>query len=216
MSQDKHSEILDFLQTLSHMEGLSPEDLKEMATYLAVDGDVDVQALLGEVHPDGEQAAEDAKILSEKENLKEEEITDLRTLISKANLPGKVKLAMFGNATCRAILITSGNKLIQLCVLKNPKIQEREIEAYSKNPNISGAVLRAISGNRQWIRSYEIKKNLVCNPKTPQDISLKWMRFLHESEIKSISRSKNIPGAVVTQARKIVQAEEMRKSGGKH
>lgn len=208
---EKHEEILDFLTTLSHMEGLSHDDLKEMASYLAVDGDLDVKKLLGEDDGHSETAAEEAKMLSEKENLKEEEIHDIRTLIQKANLPGKVKLAMFGNATCRAILITNGNKLIQLCVLKNPKIQEREIETYSKNPNISSTVLRAIAGNRQWMRSYEIKRNLVCNPKTPQDVSLKWMRFLQFADIKNIARSKNIPGSIVTQARKIVQASEMKK-----
>lgn len=135
----------------------------------------------------------------------EEEITDLRTLIGKMKVGKKIKMAMFGNSTCRSLLIYDPLKIIQLAVLKNPKLQEGEVEAFCKNKNTSQTVLREVFGDKKWFKGYATKLAICHNPKCPPDISTRILSFLHKSDVKDIARSKNLPSALVTIARKLVE-----------
>jgi hypothetical protein len=136
------------------------------------------------------------------------EDTDIRTKISKMTLPQKLKLALFGNGVVRGLLVRDSNKLIQLAVLKNPRIQLPEIEEFAKSSHLSEAVLRVIANTDSWMKSYRVKHNLVMNPKAPIDISLKWLKFLNHSDVRAIARSKNVPQVLATAARKKVASEE--------
>jgi len=64
---------------------------------------------------------------------------------------------------------------------------------------------------KEWMRYYSVKYNLVCNPKTPPDIALKWLRHLNDGDIKKIGRSKNIPQLIATSAQKIAALHESKK-----
>ena len=133
---------------------------------------------------------------------------DIRQIVGKAKLPQKIKLAMFGNAICRGLLIRDANRMVQEFVLKNPRLQAKEIEDFTKNPNTSQFVLRTVAGNQQWMKGYAVKLNLVSNPKTPGDLALKWMRFLSMVDLKKLSKSKNVPQVVSNMARRKVQENE--------
>lgn len=205
MSKNNSSdEIKDFIASLKGM-GLSEKDFQEISEYVEGNSS-DIPADIFE-----EKISD---ILAEEEE--PQSIKDIRTVLSQMNLPQKVKAALFGNSACRAVLILDGNKLIQQSVLKNPKITDKEIESYSKNSNIGAGVLRAIADKRQWIKPYRIKYNLVCNPKTPIDVAIRWLRFLHAADLKKIARSKSVPTAVSTQAKKKIEIEETKKKGGGH
>ena len=127
---------------------------------------------------------------------------DLRVQLTSLSLAERLKFAMLGNATCRSLLISDGNKLIQMAVLKNPKLQKSEIDEFSKNRNLSGTVLRAISESKSWIKDYTIKLNLVTNPKTPLDIGLRWLRHLRKTDLKKVSLSREIPQLIAVTAKK--------------
>lgn len=132
---------------------------------------------------------------------------DLRTIIAGMTVPQRVKLALVGNATARTLLIRDANALIQTSVLKNPKLTPKEIEEFAKNPNLSDRVLRQIGANDQWAAAPLVKQYLVWNPKTPIDITLRLMRALPISEMRKLARSKNVPSAISTVARKIVESK---------
>lgn len=188
----EEKEIHEFLDTLRKMDEFTENDVEEMSLYLKGEGPMSlpVNLLL------------EAELEEENDEVDEKTSTDVRVLIASLNLPGKVKLAMFGNAACRGILINDGNKLIQMAVLKNPKIKEKEIETFAKSPNMSSAVLRVISESKKWMKSYSLKHSIVTNPKTPQDVALKWFRFLNKSDLKKISRSRDVSALISTQAKK--------------
>lgn len=135
---------------------------------------------------------------------------DFRTGLSKMSLPQKLKLALFGNGVCRALLINDPNRLVQRAVLKNPRIRITEIEEFSKNKNVSDSVLRIISDSNEWTRSYIVKLNLTVHPKSPPDLSMKWLRYLQISDVKKIARSKNVPQLVAITARKRLADEPKR------
>ncbi|RMG42429.1 MAG: hypothetical protein D6719_06455 [Candidatus Dadabacteria bacterium] len=192
-----------FYKELSAIEGLSQEDLEEIKNYVETKGETKAPAL---------KEAEKARKLAElqKEGA-DSDNTDLRFLLNDMNLAEKLKIAMFGNAACRSLLINDPNKMIQLAVLKNPKMQFTEVEEFSKNKNLSDLVLRAISDNKTWAKEYSIKHNLVFNPKTPPDISLKWLRYLRKNDLKKAAKSKDIPNLIAVSAKKrLVEMEKKR------
>ncbi len=231
---EKTDELKDFFKSLQQLEGFDESDLLEMGEFLGADeqsevlpaknldpsfklmsdfmtslrslgnlGEEELKEILSYAQEGEEKVPE--KLFKETE---EEVSSDIRVLLSKMKLPQKVKMGMFGNAACRAILIGNGNRLVQMSVLKNPKIQEKEIQDFAKNTNMSKAVLRTISDNRMWMSSYAMKFTLVCNPKVPLDVATKWLRYINATDLKKIARSKNIPGPIVTQAKKRLESAE--------
>ncbi len=136
---------------------------------------------------------------------------DIRTKLLSMKLPEKVKLAMFGNAVCRQLLIFDPNKMVQRFVLKNPKLTLKEVEDFAHSRNLSELILRSISDSKEWMRSYKLKHAIVTNPKTPQDVALKWMRYLNAPDIKNLARSKNVPQLIMNTARKILESTKGKK-----
>lgn len=129
---------------------------------------------------------------------------DIRSQISDMTMPQKIKLALFGNAICRGLLILDPSRMIQQFVLKNPKLGMNEVEAFARNSNMSESVLRTIADSRMWMKTYAVKLNIVTNPRTPGDVSLKWLRFLQEPDLRKIAKSKNLPQLIVNMAKKRV------------
>jgi hypothetical protein len=134
----------------------------------------------------------------------EEKKGDLRSQLTRLTVAEKVKVAMFGNALIRKLLILDPNRLIQECVLNNPRLTPPEIEEFARSTGVDSQVLRAIAGRSVWMKSAKVKASLVCNPKCPLDVSLKWLKFLQPGEIKEISRSRNVPQGLQVAAKKLV------------
>lgn len=223
-------ELLQLLKESAPLEGLSPEEITGVAEV--INGE-DAITLAPELETEGAPESLPAAVpelpqknaslpakgnpnreIESVKGAEKEAIQDPRLQISKASLPEKIKLAMFGNATCRAVLIRDSNKLVQQFVLKNPRIQLLEIEEFSKNPNLSDLVMRIIANNPAWSKSYHVKAHLVFNPKTPVDIALKWVKFLNSPDVRKLSKTKNVSQVIVTAARKRVEEMAASRGGG--
>jgi hypothetical protein len=70
-------------------------------------------------------------------------------------------------------------------------------------------VLRLISNNPAWTKSYLVKLHLSINPQTPSDLSVKWVRYLNQTDVRRLAKSRNVPQVVVTSARR--RLEELQK-----
>jgi hypothetical protein len=127
---------------------------------------------------------------------------DVRTQLGKMTISQKIKAAMFGSSTVRGILIQDPNRLIQQFVLKNPQLSMDELTEFSRSPNTPAGVLRTINQNDAWMKNYTLKLGLVSNPKTPIELSLKWVKFLVANDLKKLAKSKNIPQTLSVTARK--------------
>ncbi len=145
-----------------------------------------------------------AELMQESGPSTEAETSDVRAKLSRLSVPQKIKAAMFGNEVVRNILVMDHNRIIQDFVIRNPRLMLPEVENFTKNTNISDHVLRLVSNSKAWMRYYSVKFNLVCNPKTPQDVALKWLRHMRESDLKKLSKSKGIPQLIATTAQKMV------------
>jgi hypothetical protein len=143
------------------------------------------------------------------EDSEDEEKT--RVLLNMLPVPQRMKFALKGTRSQRAVLIRDPNKVIAAAVLSSPKLSETEVEAFSRMANVSEDVLRTIGTSRAWTRSYTIVSGLVRNPKTPPAISLTLITRLNERDIKGLMIDRNVPEALRLAARKAVAVNESRK-----
>ncbi len=124
--------------------------------------------------------------------------------ISKMGVAEKIKLATLGNKEVRGILIKDSNKLVCTAVLKNPRITEGEIIKFSQDKNLPDEIIRMIANDRNWSQNYNVKLNLVLNPKTPLQNAVKFLPSLSVKDLSSVAKSKNVSAQLATMARKIM------------
>lgn len=133
--------------------------------------------------------------------------------IMSMNVSEKIKLATKGNKEARGILIRDSNKLVSVAVIRSPRITDGEVLAQAQNKICTDDVLRVIYTNREWLRKYAIKLALVKNPKVPQGVSMRLINTLHEHDIKSLAKDKNVPGSVQMLAKKQIEKKNAPKGG---
>jgi hypothetical protein len=117
----------------------------------------------------------------------------------------KIRLATVGNQYCRQVLIRDTNKVVAMAVVRSPSITDLEIVAAASNRAVCEDVIRYIANSRVHSKDYAVKQALINNPKCPLGIALRLLAFLHPEDLKAVSRSKNIPGALATAAKKLLQ-----------
>jgi len=126
--------------------------------------------------------------------------------IAAMNVSEKLKLALRGNRDARTLLARDNNKIIRRFVLNNPMITEDEIINIARDRNSTEEILRFISDRGEWMKSYGVRRALATNPKTPLVIAQRQLGTLLLQDVARIAKSKDIPQAVVVQARKMVIA----------
>jgi hypothetical protein len=87
-----------------------------------------------------------------------------------------------------------------------------EIRQIAGSTTVCDDVIRYIANNRECSKDYPVKLALVSNPKCPVGSSLRFLVYLHQDDLRNISRSRNIPGALAAAAKKLLQQRE----GGRH
>jgi hypothetical protein len=130
--------------------------------------------------------------------------TNLYALIQQMSVFQKVKLARLGNKEARGLLVRDRNKVVAVAAINSPKIADTEVIGIAQSRSICDEVLRLISVNRHWTRSYKVKLALATNPKTPQSTAMKFVNFLQDNDLRQIVKSKDVQTAVSTHARRIL------------
>ena len=122
---------------------------------------------------------------------------------------GRMKAAMKGTKSERAILIRDPNKLVSAAVLSSPKLSDSEVENFAKMANVSEDILRTIGMNRAWIKNYGVIAALTRNPKTPLAVSMRFVQRLTERDLKMIALDRNLQEPLKLMVRKrIVEGQE--------
>jgi len=177
-------------------------DLDQFEQHLPGDIDPEERAQIIKIASQSDSIELNSKLLQEQALKGDSDQQDIRSLIKDMTLPQKVKAAMFGNSTCRSLLVSDAQRVVQEAVLKNPQLQEREVHDFLRNTNTPELVLRRIADSKQWMKDYTAKFLLVSNPKTPIDVGLKWIKYLRASELKRLAKSKSVPQTISNAARK--------------
>lgn len=133
--------------------------------------------------------------------------------IAKLDVKGRIQLAMKGSKEERAILVRDGTKIVALAVLDSPKITDGEVERFANQKNVLEAVLRAIPMKRRFMKNYSVVRNLVCNPRTPLDVSLGLMKNLLIQDLRNLSGNREVSDTVSKLALRMFKQKT---EGGKH
>jgi hypothetical protein len=128
--------------------------------------------------------------------------------LAEMSVPQKMARATKGTREERAILIRDPNKLISVAVLSSPKLTDSEVESIAKMSSVSDEILRIISTNRNWMKSYMVVSALAKNPKTPLPVSMNLLSRLNEKDLRALSTNRNVPEVLRTSARKKIVIEK--------
>lgn len=145
--------------------------------------------------PGGEGEAEDQQSITQK--------------LALMNVAERMKAAMKGSKSERAILIRDPNKLVSSSVLSSPKLTESEVEAFAKLANVSEEILRTIGMNRAWTKNYGIISALIKNPKTPLAVAMRFVQRLNDRDLKMVALDRNLQEPLKLAVRKrLTEANE--------
>jgi hypothetical protein len=158
-----------------------------------------------------EQAIEQYGDVADDAELTEEEKADKLSAYQKlvGMTPAeKMVEALKGDRETRMILVRDRNRVVYSAVMSSPKLTDGDIEAISALRNVSPEVLRQIGGKREWTRKYSICHELVKNPLTPIEISMRHISRLSSMDMKRLARDRNVPEQVRRQANKLIKKSQ--------
>ncbi len=176
---------------LAYSEAATPEQkelLAEIETNAAMEEKV-IEEVVAEAAPAAEPEVKKRQSLLQR--------------MAKMNIVQRIQLAVKGGREERMLLIRDPNKIVQRGVLQSPRLTDLEIENFAAMTNVSQEVLRIISKNRNFMKSYAVIKNLTKNPKSPLDVSLHLLPHLTPTDLKQLTGNKNVPETLRSTALKL-------------
>jgi hypothetical protein len=124
------------------------------------------------------------------------------------NAMEKIRAALLGDRFDRSVLVRDSNKTVAMAAIKSPKVRDDEAVAFAANRALGHDVVRYIANRREWIKLYQVKFNLVMNPKTPMSRSMTLLTHLSPTDVRKVARSKNIPSALAQTAKRKEQSRK--------
>src|SRR4051812_27057057 len=148
---------------------------------------------------------------SPEEKEQEQKKLSITQQIMKLGIAKKIEWAnKKGNREVRSILLRDPNKLVQLAVIQSPRMTEGEIGKVALSRTAPQEVLSFIYNNRQLMKNYQIKLNIVNNPKVPVGVSMRFLSSLRAAEVKVVAKNRNVSQGLATAAKKLLE----KKGGG--
>ena len=208
------AEFVATAESIGTDSGLTLDDAWLLAQHVEVeDADIDDSWLplehLAEFYAESEEqrAASVEQMLAAAGDELGDAATERVALIRRVMLMSvrdRVRLGLKGDREVRAILIRDSNKTVAISVIHNPRITEQEVEAVAAMRTVDSEVLRMISINRAWTRTYPVILNLARNPRAPLPVAISLLPRIHTKDLQSIGQNRNISDAVRRQAQRLV------------
>lgn len=114
----------------------------------------------------------------------------------------RIRAATLGTKEERMLLVRDSNRMVAVAAVRSPLMNENEATLISRNKSMSDEVLRVIGSTPEFTKSYQVKKNLCENPKSPVMIAIRLVTHLREHDLRMIAKSKNVTGPVQDAARR--------------
>ena len=114
------------------------------------------------------------------------------------------------SAAGRLLLVRDTNKLVSVAAAKSPQMRENEARQIASSRAVGEEVLRELCKKRELTRNYQIKLALVMNPRTPFTFASRMITLLRDNDLRSLSKSKNVTGAVSQAARQQLMRKQKR------
>jgi len=111
----------------------------------------------------------------------------------------------FDMKALRMIGVRDANPLVAVAALNAPGVADSEVVRIAGLRNVAEEVLREIASHKERTRHYMVKFNLVANPRTPFGNASRWILHMRDNDLKTLAKSKEVPGAVQTAAKQQLQ-----------
>jgi hypothetical protein len=125
--------------------------------------------------------------------------------LAQMTISQKIRRATLGNGAERMLLVRDTNRLVSTAAATSPLMNESEAARIAASRSVSDDVLRIIARNKDFTRNYQVKLNLVSNPRTPFTFSSRLIPLLRDNDLRTLGKSKNVPTAVQTFVRQQLQ-----------
>lgn len=183
-----------FREAKQSLEALSNEEAEALADRLLAEAEAAAEAEAeGQAPPPPKQ---------EEEPTSKSAAGKIRNL----NIAQKVRMAVMGGSAERAILINDSNKVVSRAVIRSPAVTDQEAMRFANNKALSEEVVMFMCNQRKWTRHYQMKLNLVNNPKTPVAYAMRFLAYLRPGDLKAVAKSKGVPGPVAKAAKQMIKA----------
>jgi hypothetical protein len=184
------------------------EELAKKVAAAQQVADARAEAALEQMGATGPDAADEQPVVpgSAEEQEQEKKKLSITQQITKLSVAKKIEWAnKKGNREVRSILLRDPNKLVQLAVMQSPRITEGEIAKVALSRTAPQEVLQYIYNNRLLMKNYQIKVNLINNPKMPVGVSMRFLSSLRLAEVKAVAKNRNVPQGLANAAKKLVE-----------
>ena len=188
-----HPLVLDSLRTLCRNHPDAPATVEEQVFVAA-----ELEGAPDEVDS-GEEPGEEEQV-----NEDDEQFLSKYKTAQLMGIGEKIKMALSGDKEWRSILVKDANKLVSGSVIKNPRITEAEILTLIKAGIQNDEIMRLICANKEWIKSYKIRKALIENNRTPIQSAMRYLGTMGEKDLSFLAKSKNISSVISTMAKRLL------------
>ncbi len=182
---------------------------EELAKQVALQREMEeaeAEAALEQMGATAPGEEEEKPLTPGEEQAQEQKRLTLSQQIMKLGVAKKVEWAnKKGNREVRTLLLRDPNKLVQLAVIQSPRITEGEIAKVAQSRTSPNEVLQHIYNSRQLMKNYQIKVNLISNPKVPVGVSMRFLSGLRMAEVKALAKNRNVPQGLANAAKKMVE-----------
>jgi hypothetical protein len=137
-----------------------------------------------------------------------EKMVPLYAQIANMSVTQKIRRATLGTSAERLLLVRDTNRLVATAAASSPMLNENDAARIATSRAVSEDVLRIIARNPEFTRSYQVKLNLVLNPRTPFTFSSRILPLLRDNDVRLMTKSKNIPSAIQSAARNMIARKQ--------
>ncbi len=122
----------------------------------------------------------------------------------------KVQLAFKGDKMVRMFLVRERNRIIAQAAIRNPRMNEGEVEQIAGMRNVDEEVLRIIGSKRDWTAKPAVALALSKNPKAPIGVVLPLINRLSLRDLKALKDDKGVSEVVRSVARRAFLARSQK------
>ncbi|MCE9576309.1 MAG: hypothetical protein K8W52_24390 [Deltaproteobacteria bacterium] len=119
-------------------------------------------------------------------------------------LQEQYRVAREGETHERVALERMYGKSVWEPILRNPRVSHPEIARISRMGNLPRPLIEIIVANGGWLKSPEVRRSLLANPRLATDQALRILRLMTKQELKLVPLQTTYPAAVRDAARRML------------
>lgn len=101
-------------------------------------------------------------------------------------------------------LVHDAAEEVLAAVLENPSLNEQHLILLLERKGLPGSVVQRIAKNREWLRSYPVKKRVAAHPRTPRLLAIPLLRQLYLFDLAEVSLQPSTPAELKRIAEEVI------------